>query len=249
MHKMLVYGTVILTGSAAGLAEARRDLRQDFHCYHYRDNAMLVQDVHSHELHDFQHMANAYGLEIEDIRDEYEYEEPTVQVERKAKITLDVLAGHWYKVNQDAFPLIHVTRARHETNGEELVWLFDVELVDSRRMPMPTTMTAEQLKECDPKPASLKDFEELDITPPAEFVPAPHVIPDAKPEKKEAAVVKGTKLDQALLAQQLLLLHHGTRVSDVRLAKVDLGYGVEARAQDGLFGLPTGINGTPITYR
>jgi len=245
---MLVHGTVILSGSKLGLSEAKRELRQDFQCYHYRDNAMLVRDVYDYELRGISHVATAFGLLVEDVRDSYEHEEPEPEV-RTADTTFDVLAGKWYKTNQDEFPLLRVTRVWHEVIDNENQPLFDAELVNSDRMPIPVTLDLETLKSYKPKPASLDDFEDLDITPPAEFEPAPHEIPEPE-EKKAATVVKGAKLDKALIAQQTVGNHIGTeRVASAQLKKLPSGYGVEVEIVGPKTKLPKQVAGVPLFFR
>lgn len=180
-----VYGSVILAGSDLGLSEVRRELRGDYPCHHYRNNAMLVKDVVEEDLPHLERLADSYGVwvdQVQGVREVVAAEEKKEEEESLPEV--DVAPGYWYKINQDAYPLLHVISIRSERGDEGKIWLYECDLVGPGAMPMPMTFNSETLKKYKPKPASLEDFEELDIIPPYGFDGVPHVIPEPE-EKKE----------------------------------------------------------------
>ncbi|KKM78715.1 hypothetical protein LCGC14_1357150, partial [marine sediment metagenome] len=168
-----VHGSVILTGSLDGLEQIKQVLSAEhFSCHHYRRNALLVADVADHELTDIEYTAAQHGAAVEQIRDTHQVrlaeEEDPNAVKQTKQPNLELLEGGWYRTNQEAFPLLHVIKVRNEIPQDGVqVWLFEVDLVAADALPQPVTLSAEQLKGYSPKPASLDDFEKLDIIPPA----------------------------------------------------------------------------------
>jgi hypothetical protein len=132
--------------------------------------------------------------------------------------------------------------------GEEM-WLFDVDLVDSGALPMPATMSAEQIIEYKLKPATLDDFDALDVAPPAGFEPSPHFIPgtdEEAPEEKTA----GVSLPQAHLACLALRQQLGYRLQNAAVQRTaGSGFFVEAEVRGSYVDLPVVVSGTPVRYR
>lgn len=253
--EFLVHGTVIVEGSTLGITEFKREIGDHFTCDHYRDHALLVQDVIDEELLDLQRAAESYGLSVAQVRDQRQVrvaEEETDDSDKKSKVKLDLLQGNWYKTDKGELPLIHVLHARNELtdDGQEL-WLFDVDFVAADRLPMQATLSAEQLKEYNPKPASVEDFEDLDIAPPAGLDPNPHAIPsvdDDDEKEKTAKVRKGVALPKAQLSSLILsdVMKHKLRESHIESAEKG-GFYIKARLKSGSTG-PSEIEGTPIKY-
>lgn len=248
----LVHGTVILEGSKMGITEFKRDAAAQFTCRHYRENALLVQDVIDDELLDLHRAAESYGLRVSQVRDErtIRVAEEEDAADKKSSVKLDLLQGNWYKTDKGDFPLIHVLHARNELTdtGEEL-WLFDVDFVSADRLPMQVTIDAEQLKEYNPKPASLADFEDLDIAPPTGFDPDPHAIPSVEDDQpKEASVRTGVALPKAHLSSLILADIMGARLRESHIETAqDGGFYIKARLLRGTQG-PEEIEGTPVKY-
>lgn len=254
-----VHGAVVLTGAFAKLGALRAELQEAFRCYHYRDNALLVEDVTDGELPKLARFAEAHDCRVEDVRNTREVriaaEDSDDAIEQPKQPKLDLVAGAWYKTNQDAFPLIHVIEIRNEVDPDGIMlWLFDVDLVDATRMPQQATMDAEQLKHYSPKPATLDDFEDLDIAPPAGFEQEdPHVIPsvdDDVDDLENAPKVAGVPLPQAQMAAQQLQRDLGLQYCRAEVVRANQGFLVQAR----LFGrppvlLPSEIGGAPVRYR
>ena len=249
---LTIHGTVILAGSSLGLKEARTELEREYKVHHYRDNAMYVEDVADSEMPQLKRLADAHGVWIEQVRDT---QEVRVATDKPKAVNLNLLSGGWYKTNQDAFPLINIIEIRNVPgdDGEEL-WLFDVDLVDGTALPQPATMNAKQLKSYKPKPASLDDFEKLDIAPPAGFEPAPHAIPNADDdledwEKSKKKLTEGVTLPKAQIAVMALRQAVGPRLLDHRFEPVASG-GVYIRASvvGNQENLPEEIAGTAVRY-
>jgi hypothetical protein len=247
----LVHGTVILSGSAMRLAAIRNELQDDFRCYHYRDNALLMDDELSH----LARFAEAHSCRVEQVRNSHRLRvasEDTPEQPKQPK--LDVSQNGWYKTNQEAFPLVHVVEIRNEVDPDGIVlWLFDVDLINSGAMPQQATVDADQLKSYSPKPATLQDFEDLDIAPPAGFeTEDPHVIPsveDDVDDLENAPKTAGVSFPQAQMAAQQLQRQLGLQYCRAEAAPSSQGFVVRAR----VFGrppvqLPTVVGGTPVEY-
>jgi hypothetical protein len=134
------------------------------------------------------------------------------------------------------------------------LWLFDVDLVDGTALPQPATMDAKQLKGFKPKPASLDDFEELDIAPPAGFEPAPHAIPNADDgmedwEKEKKKLTEGVALPKAQIAVMALRQAVGPRLLNHRFeSAVSGGFYIRASVIGSQDDLPEEIAGTVVRY-
>jgi len=116
---------------------------------------------------------------------------------------------------------------------------------------MQATIDAEKLKSFSPKPASLEDFEVLDIAPPADFDPNPHVIPSVEDEMETAGQEKtaGVPMLKAHIAFTALTKLLGGRLLRNTLAQADDGgYYIEAQVKEGTFRAPDKIAGTPVRY-
>jgi hypothetical protein len=251
-----VHGTVILEGSSLGIREIRRELDPHFHCHHYRANALLVRDVTEAELEEVHTLADAHTLTVAQVRDTRtvriaeDAESEAVPQDKQPK--LDLLQGNWYKTNQDAFPLMHVLLVRNEIDpyGQQL-WLFDVDFVAPDQLPMQATIDAVKLKGLNPKPASVEDFEVLDLIPPADLDPDPHVIPsvDDEVEKVNADKTAGVSMLKAHLSSTALAQTLGDRLIRHEIAPAsDGGYFIEAVVKEGTFRAPDEIAGTPVRY-
>jgi len=253
----LVHGAVIVTGSSDRLADMQSELREAFRTYHYRDNALLVEDVTAQELPKLDRFAGAYGCRVEQVRNSREVRVAAEddEVKQPTPTKIDVSQGGWYKTNSDEFPLLHVIEIRNEVDPDGiLLYLFDVDLVCPNALPHQATMDAAQLKGYSPKAASLKDFEDLDIAPPAGFdTEDPHVIPSVESDVADlenAPKTAGVSLPQAQIAAQQLQQRLGRRFCRAEAVKAQDGFVVEAR----LFGhpaafLPDIVAGTPVKYR
>jgi hypothetical protein len=172
-----VYGAVILAGSDLGLREIRRELRGDFRCYHYRNNALLVQDVSSEDIAPLERLASSYGVWVENTHGKKIIAAEEKEEQEMTLPKVDLAPGYWYKINQDTYPLMHVISLNSSTTPEGKQWVFEVDLVGPGAMPMQMTINEDIAKEYKPKPASLEDFEDLDIVPPSGFMGDPHAIP------------------------------------------------------------------------
>ena len=241
----------MLEGSEAGLKAAQLELWRHYRCHHYRANAMVVEEVAEPEMLTIQRIARDHNIYIADVRNSHDVRIATDdEKEPKRSVKLDLLDGGWYRTNQEAFPLVHVTRIWNQLDpdGEE-EWLFDVDLVASAMVPMPATMSAEQLSEYKPKPATLNDFEELDIVPPAGFEPSPHVVPNTdnvqEPEKEKSA---GVSLPQAQIARLALLQKFPHSIATAAVVQVPGGFCVRASVKEPDVRLPRLIVGTQIRY-
>lgn len=254
-----VHGSVILTGSAEGLAEVHQKLTADsFRSHHYRPNALLIADVTNPELLAIERVADAHGAQIEQVRDthqvrlaaEEDAEHPDA-VEQPKQPKLELLAGGWYKTNQDAAPLIHIITSRSEVLEDGImVWLFEVDMVSADAMPQPATLSAEQLKSYSPKPASLEDFEKLDIVPPAGFEPTPHAIPSVEDDVEEMQEkIAGVPLPQAQMAAMMLQKQLGRQATTEIVQVPGQGFHVRANLHEHIVGAPKEIAGTPVRYR
>ena len=138
-------------------------------------------------------------------------------------------------------------------NDDEELWLFDVDLVDGTALPEPATMDAKQLKSFSPKPASLADFEKLDIAPPAYFEPAPHAIPSVDNEmeewEKEKEKTAGVALPKAQIAVMALRQAVGPRLIKHRLEPaVSGGFYIRAHVVGSQDNLPGEVAGTAVRY-
>ncbi len=243
-----VHGTVMVEGSRTGLLEAKRHLRRHYRCHHYRDNAMTVEEVAEPEMATLTRIAKDNGLHVTQVRGTHEVhlatDEPT-----KKMVKLDLLAGSWYRTNQESFPLVHVTQVWNQMSPEgEEMWLFDVDLVASGTLPMPATMTAEQLSEYKPKPATVEDFDALDIAPPAGFSPSPHSIPEPEDNPAEQKVA-GVSLPQAQLACLALKKRLGYRVRNATTERLPAGGFCIVADVCGQGEDPIEIVGTTVRYR
>ncbi len=257
-----VHGAVILTGSNDGLDQTYHALSPEFHCHHYRANAMLVSDVTAQELSTLEDLAQQHGVvvaqvqEARQVRLAAEEPDPTPDpeaIDQPKQPALELLEGNWYKTNQDELPLLHVIKVWNEVQPDGiLLWLFTVDLVAADSMPQPATLSAEQLKRYSPKPASLDDFEKLDIIPPAGFEPTPHVIPsveddveDMGSEIKEAGVSLPTAQMAAMLLQSRLGRTGTTEIAQLAQG----GFYVQASMYQKVLNAPDEIGGTQVIYR
>jgi hypothetical protein len=252
-----VHGSVILTGSAEGIAGAHQQLAADFHCHRYRDNALLVADVADHELPVIERSAHNHGIRIEKIRDAHtirlaEDDKDPNAVKQPKQPNLELIEGGWYRTKQDYCPLIHVIKVRNEVLPDGIqTWLFEVDMVAADAMPQPATLSAEQLKSYSPKPAALKDFEDLDIVPPDGFEPTPHSIPSVEDDVEDLQEkFAGVSLPQAQLAAMLLQKQLGMRNATTEIVQLPgKGFYVRAHLLRRIAGVPAEIAGTPIRYR
>jgi len=244
-----VHGTVILAGSSLGLKEARTELERNYTTYHYRDNAMLVEDVAASEMLQLEKLATAHGVWIEQVRDTQEVR-VAADIKKPKAVNLNLISGGWYKTNQDGFPLINIVEIRNVAgNDDEERWLFDVDLVDGTALPQPATMDAKQLKSFSPKPASADDFEKLDIALPAGFEPAPHAIPSVDDDLDEWEKTTGVALPKAQIAAMTLRQAVGPRLIKHRLEPVASGgFYIRAHVVGSQDDLPTEVAGTSVRY-
>lgn len=258
--KIQVYGSVILAGSAEGLTKTHSEITPKFRCYHYRDNALLVSDVAEHELIDIEKTAQANGVWVEQVRDSHmvrlaeEAEDPNA-VKQPKQPNLELIEGGWYKTNNKSLPLIHVIKVRNEIQPDGIqLWLFEVDFVAADALPQPATLSAEQLKSYSPKPASIDDFENLDIIPPDGFTPTPHAIPSVDDEQDEyedkQEEISGVPLPQAQAAVMLLQKQPGLRSAKTKIVQVASGKGfyVRCRPRRRVALMPTEIAGTLVRY-
>jgi len=251
-----VYGSVVLTGSTDNLDAAKSSLASRYQCYHYRDNAMLVADIAAHELGEIERAAKDNNVRVEQIRDARTVTAEEEPVEQPKQPNMDLIAGGWYKTNADELPLIHVIAARNEVRPDGIqVWLFDVDFVAADALPKPATLSVEQLKSYNPKPASLDDFDRLDIIPPDGFEPTPHAIPSVDDDQEEFADktedISGVSLPQAQAAVQQLQQMPGLRSAEVDIVQIAPGAGFYLRAKPlrRFASLPTKVAGTAVLYR
>lgn len=245
---------VVLAGNKLGLTELRREL-DEFTCNHYRDNAMLVADVAADELPLLEKLADTYGARVEQVRETRQVRIAEDEADQPSQPKLDVLSGGWYRTNQDEFPLLNIISMRNEVDPDGIMlWLFDVDLVGPSALPQQATMSAEQLAKYKPKPASLDDFEKLDIAPPAYFEPTPHAIPSVDDDMedwsdaKEEQLKEAASIPKAQLAAQALRKQLGVNLISSEIAKHQDGYIVKANVRRGMSDLPTTSAGVSVRY-
>ena len=264
---VLVHSAVILTGHHDGLADVHQELSPEFHCHHYRDDALLVADVTVGELKTINNTAAQHGVVVDRVQEPHQVrlaadDEPAQNldpipdpeaIDQPSQPKLELLEGGWYKTNQDDLPLLHVIKVWNEVQPDGiLLWLFNVDMVAADAMPQPATLSAEQLKKYSPEPASLDDFEKLDIIPPAGFEPTPHVIPsveqdieDMGDEIKEAGVSLPTAQMAAMLLQSRLGRAGVTEIAQTAQG----GFYVQARLHRKVLNAPAEIGGARVHYK
>lgn len=253
MTNIELYGSVILTGSAVNLKHVAAAL-PGFNTQHYRANALLVSDVTDPELVELERIAAANDVCIDQVRDRRVIKLAAEETKQPKQPDLKVIAGGWYKTNNDALPLIHVISVRNEVRpGGVQAWLFDIDFVAADALPQPATLSADQLNTYKPKPASLVDFEDLDIIPPSGFEPTPHAIPSVDDTEEEYASkqeeLTGVPLPQAQAAVMLLKKTAGFPANDACLARAAGGGFYISAAVEKHRLLPDEIAGTKIRYR
>lgn len=245
-----VHGAVILVGSDEGLNQVRQVLGSAYRCHHYRANALMVADVTDDELDGLVREASAHGVQVDQVcNTRGVLVAAENEVEQPKQPDLSILSGNWYRTNQEAFPLIHVVEARNQVDHDGVVlWLFDVDFVGTDALPQQATVDADQLKSYKPKPATLDDFEELDIAPPYYFEENPHTIPSVEDDIEEKTA--GVSLPKAQVAAMALQREVGRRYVNAEVVPaVTGGFAVEAKVFGNPPRLPKRVEGVRVRYR
>lgn len=166
------YEAVLLTGSDQALGDTMEALRQaGYEVSRTSSHNAIVENVLDRSLEDVRWAAEQLGCSVEGVYGEHELEPIAPRMKKAFKLSLQ--EGKWYFAEnaEDIFPLVLVREIKIEkiaTDGvEEESQNFTLELLGPEDgLPYQVQMASKQLAKWGLRPATVGDFNELDIIPP-----------------------------------------------------------------------------------
>jgi hypothetical protein len=184
--KHTVFSRVVLGGDGDGIFRARSRLQESGFSVKRPDfNTLIVADVFEEDFSDLQEVIAHCNLNVRDFGKRTTVTEATKRPEKFYASKKEFVSelGAWYSTNNEEYPLLVLTNIWTEYDvspKEELteedaeeVKLVAVNLVAPDSLPVPVTMTIDELKKYNPRPATKKNFEELDLPVPSSYEAPP----------------------------------------------------------------------------
>lgn len=177
----IVFPRIVIGGDGDGIFHACTKLtdrgfgieRPDF-------NTLVVANVFEEDFHDLQEIIAQHNLHVRDFGNRETVCEnkkrPVKLYTSKAEFVSEM--GAWYRTNNEEYPLLVLVNiwTEEDTSPTEVeeekaddVKLVEVNLVAPDSLPIPVTMTLDELKKYGPKPATVSDFEDLDLPIPSDY--------------------------------------------------------------------------------